>query len=484
MQDYKNYNDKIALIKNGSLSLQDNVNSFLERIENNKELNAFNFVFKEDVLRQSQEIEEKIKSGRHGKLAGMVIAVKDVLAIKDKPLTCSSRILSNFISLYDSTAVKRLIEEDAIIIGKTNCDEFAMGSSNENSAFGPVRNPVDISRVPGGSSGGSAVAVAANLCDASIGTDTGGSIRQPASFCGVYGLKPTYGRVSRFGLTAFASSFDSIGPFTSNIEDAALIMEVISGRDMSDSTSTGIEVPEFTTLLKNESQNKSLPSSIKIGIAREYFGEGLNNEVREKIEEIIDRLRSEGFAVNEISLPMSEYSIAAYYILTTAEASSNLARFDGARYGFRSSESHTLQDMYSNSRTEGFGEEVKRRIMLGTYVLSSGYYDAYYRKAQKVRRLIKQDFDKAFSEVDIILTPASPTTAFRIGEKSSDPLEMYLSDIYTTSANLAGIPGISIPAAVSSEGLPIGLQLMAGQFNESVLFRLGYFLQKLLSVDK
>jgi len=466
---YKNYSDKLEKIRSGELSLEENVKYFLGKIDEKKSLNAFNFVFSEDTLIDAKTIELKIKDGKHGKLAGMVIAIKDVLAYKNKPLTCSSNILKDFVSLYNGTAVQKLIDEDAIIIGKTNCDEFAMGSSNENSAFGNVLNPVNKSYVPGGSSGGSAVAVAAGLCDVSLGTDTGGSIRQPASFCGVYGLKPTYGRVSRYGLTAFASSFDSIGPFANNIDDIALVLQVISGKDAKDSTSAEKDVPEFYSLINT----KSKPA---IGIPKEYFGEGLDEEVRKLIDEKIKHLKEKGFEIKEISLPNTEYSIAAYYILTTAEASSNLARFDGARYGFRNKDAASLKQMYELSRTEGFGDEVKRRIMLGTYVLSAGYYDAYYRKAQKVRRLLKNDFDEAFKQVDLILTPTSPFPAFRIGEKSSDPLAMYLSDIYTTSANLAGIPGISIPIGKNSDGLPIGLQLMANQFEELKLLQMGNIL--------
>jgi aspartyl-tRNA(Asn)/glutamyl-tRNA(Gln) amidotransferase subunit A len=468
---YSNHSEKIEQIKSGKLSLKENVDFFLKKIEEKKDLNAFNFVFEKDAKENSKKIEEKIRFGTHGKLAGMVIGIKDVLSIKDKPATCSSKILKDFKAIYTATAVQKLVDEDAIIIGKTNCDEFAMGSSNENSAFGSVLNPVDPSRVPGGSSGGSAAAVAAGLCDASLGTDTGGSIRQPAALCGVYGLKPTYGRVSRYGLTAFASSFDSIGPFTNNVEDAALILNVISGNDESDSTSSKIEVPDY---LKNISAKKS---NLKIGFSPEYFGEGLSPEIKSVSEKLLAKLKSDGFEIEEIRLPHTQYTIAAYYILTTAEASSNLARYDGARYGYRSKNSESLLEMYKSSRSEGFGDEVKRRIMLGTYVLSAGYYDAYYKKAQKVRRLIKQDFDSAFKNVDIILTPTTPSTAFKIGEKSDDPLEMYLSDIYTTSANLAGIPGISIPAGKSSEGLPIGVQLLADQFNEEKLLAMSFLIQ-------
>lgn len=461
MLNYKNHSEKISLIKESNLSLRENVAFFLKRIKDNFNLNAFNFVF-EDCIESADLIEKKIKNNSAGKLAGMVIAVKDVLAIKDRPLTCSSNILKDFNSLYTATAIQKLIDEDAIIIGKTNCDEFAMGSSNENSAFGVVKNPIDLSRVPGGSSGGSAVAVAANLCDVSIGTDTGGSIRQPAAFCGVYGLKPTYGRVSRYGLTAFASSFDTIGPLAKNIYDIALVLSVISGYDSKDSTSQNVEVPEFNSYLRSERK-------FKIGLPKEYFAEGLNKEIKNAILEKVDQLKKAGHEIINIELPHTEYSIATYYILTTAEASSNLARFDGARYGYRSKESNTLKNMYFNSRTEGFGAEVKRRIMLGTYVLSAGYYDAYYRKAQKVRRLLKQDFDNAFEKVDLILTPTTPTTAFKLGEKSNDPLEMYLEDIYTTSVNLAGIPGVNIPIGKDKRGLPIGMQIIANQFEENKL---------------
>lgn len=474
MTFYKNHKEKLELIKSGKLSLADNVKSFLKNIDEQKDLNAFNFVFNEEAIEAAKNVEQKIKNKSGGKLAGMVIAIKDVLAYKDHPLTCSSNILKNFTSLYTATAVQKLIDEDAIIIGKTNCDEFAMGSSNENSAFGNVLNPVDKTRVPGGSSGGSAVAVAANLCDVSLGTDTGGSIRQPAAFCGIFGLKPTYGRVSRFGLTAFASSFDSIGPFSKNVEDAALVMEVISGKDLNDSTSIKKEIPDYSSALTKDTK-------LKIGIPKEYFADGLDEEIKTAILNIVDELKLEGYEVKEVSLPMTEYTIATYYILTTAEASSNLARFDGARYGFRANDYSNLKEMYLNSRTQGFGKEVKRRIMLGTYVLSSGYYDAYYRKAQKVRRLIKKDFDKVFLEVDLLITPTTPTAAFKIGEKSDDPLEMYLSDIYTTSANLAGIPGMNIPIGKNSENLPIGLQILSQQFEEEKIFKFAKHIQDEIS---
>ncbi len=468
---YSSISDKINKVKSGEISLSENVKEYLSRINENKKLNAYNFVFEDDALKDAEKIEARIKSGKHGKLAGVVIAIKDVLSIKNKPTTCSSKILKDFTALYTATAVQKLIDEDAIIIGKTNCDEFAMGSSNENSAFGNVLNPADIERVPGGSSGGSAAAVAADLCDAALGTDTGGSIRQPAAFCGVFGLKPSYGRVSRYGLTAFASSFDCIGPLTKNAEDAALILEVMSGKDECDSTSYETPVPEYSKKL-------DFKKKFKIGLPKECFGEGLSEEIKKATDILVKNLSSKGFEIVDISLPHSEYTIATYYILTTAEASSNLARYDGAKYGYRSENSSTLIDMYKSSRSEGFGTEAKRRIMLGTYVLSAGYYDAYYLKAQKVRRLIKNDFDKAFEKVDLILTPTAPTTAFKVGEKSDDPLEMYLSDIYTTSANLAGIPGISFPYTKDSNGLPIGLQFLSKQFDELSLLQMSNYIQK------
>jgi aspartyl-tRNA(Asn)/glutamyl-tRNA(Gln) amidotransferase subunit A len=469
---YKNISDKIQQIKNGELSLIENVTGFIERIGQHKHLNAFNFIFAQEALHNAKVIEEKIKNGKNGRLAGLVIAVKDVLAIKNKPLTCSSKILKNFTSIYTATAVQRLLDEDVIIIGKTNCDEFAMGSSNENSAFGDVLNPIDNNRVPGGSSGGSAAAVAAKLCDISLGTDTGGSVRQPAAFCGVLGLKPTYGRISRYGLTAYASSFDCVGIFANNIEDMSIVLEVMAGKDKNDSTSSEMTVPNFNIELKTNDL------TYKIGIPKECFSEGLYNEIKLKIEELINHLKSFNFEFKNIELPTTEYNVATYYILATAEASSNLARYDGARYGTRAAESNNLSEMYINSRSEGFGKEVKRRIMLGTYVLSAGYYDAYYLKAQKVRRLIKNDFNKVFSEVDLIITPTSPTTAFKIGEKIEDPLQMYLTDIYTTSANLAGIPGLNIPYGKDSNGLPIGIQFMANQFDELRLLNLGKFIEE------
>jgi len=368
--------------------------------------------------------------------------------------------------------IERLLEEDAIIIGKTNLDEFAMGSSTENSYFGPTLNPFDETRVPGGSSGGSAVAVAVGLCTTALGSDTGGSIRQPASFCGVYGLKPTYGRVSRFGLVAFASSFDTIGPLANSTRDIALVLQVIAGRDENDSTCADVPVPDYLSFIGLDVKG------LRVGVPEEYFSLGLDDEVREAIQKRIDFLSENGAIIEKISLPHTEYNIPTYYILVTAEASSNLARYDGARYGYRASGVKSLYEMYVKSRSEGFGAEVKRRIMLGTYVLSAGYYEAYYRKAQKVRRLIKEDFDRAFEKVDVIITPTSPTTAFKLGEKIDDPLQMYLSDIYTVSVNLAGVPAINVPVGFDSKGLPIGMQIIGRQFDEGTILRVSDFIER------
>ncbi len=455
----------------GEVTCKKNIESFLERAKSKSGLNIFLQLYDES-LESAERVDAKVNAGTAGKLAGMVLGVKDVIAIKDKRLTCGSKILENFVSLYDASVIERLRNEDVIIIGKTNMDEFAMGSSTEFSAYGPVLNPVDTSRVPGGSSGGSASAVAAELCHVALGTDTGGSIRQPASFCGVVGLKPTYGRVSRYGLVAFASSFDVIGPFANCVHDLSLILEVLAGHDERDSTSAEKPVPVYTALLDRDVKN------FKVGIAKEALSAGVDDEVKSAIERQIDGLRSAGVEIKEISLPHLDYTIATYYILATAEASSNLERYDGARYGHRAKDVDELEEMYDRSRTEGFGPEVKRRIMLGTFVLSAGYYDAYYRKAQKVRRLIKQDFDEVFKNVDAVITPTAPTTAFKIGEKTSDPLQMYLSDIFTVSANLAGIPGISVPIGKDSKSLPIGLQLMGRQFEEETILTLANFIEQ------
>jgi aspartyl-tRNA(Asn)/glutamyl-tRNA(Gln) amidotransferase subunit A len=466
--DYHSLKDSIA---RGKLSVYQTVSEHLTRIKNNAHLNAFITVYDDRAGEQALAVDKRISSGDAGELAGMVVAVKDNIVLKDERVTCASGILAEFRSLYDATVIRKLTDADAVIIGKTNMDEFAMGSSNENSAFGIVRNSVDVGRVPGGSSGGSAVAVAASLAMTALGSDTGGSIRQPASFTGVYGLKPTYGRVSRYGLIAFASSFDQIGPFGRSVSDVASLLKIISGYDPDDSTSANIPVPDYPAALNSDLKG------LKIGLPREYYTEDLDSEVRKCIHEQTERLRSMGVEVVEVSLPHTEYTIATYYILTTAEASSNLARYDGVRYGYRSPDAQDLESMYTESRTRGFGAEVKRRIMLGTYVLSSGYYDAYYRKAQKVRTLIKSDFDSVFSDVDALITPTSPTTAFRHGEKTDDPLKMYLSDIYTTSANLAGIPGLNVPIGKDRNGLPVGMQLLGKQFGEQTLLNIAYALE-------
>jgi aspartyl-tRNA(Asn)/glutamyl-tRNA(Gln) amidotransferase subunit A len=447
---------------------------FLKKINEGNHLNAFISILGDRALAKAKVVDEKLKQSRAGKLAGLIVAIKDNINIKGEKTTCGSKILSNFVSPYNATVIQRLEDADAIIIGKTNMDEFAMGSSNENSFFGAVKNPLDLSRVPGGSSGGSAASVSAKLAMAALGSDTGGSVRQPASFCGVVGLKPTYGRVSRFGLVAFASSLDQIGPITQSVSDCAKILEVIAGHDSMDSTSADFAVPEY-------SRSCNLPiAGLKIGIPVEYFSIGLDPEIKNQIDKYCQHLTGLGAKTVEVSLPHTEYAVATYYILATAESSSNLARYDGARYGYRAESTTSLEEMYVNSRSEGFGGEVKRRIMLGAYVLSAGYYEAYYQKAQKARTLIKQDFDNAFNNCDCILTPTSPTTAFKIGEKLDDPLTMYLSDIYTVSANLAGIPAISIPFGCDSQHLPIGIQILAKPFDEETIFRVGYAIEQAL----
>ena len=447
-------------------SCESRTREYLAVISNRKNLNAYLSVFEEEAIERSRSVDRKISDGKAGLLAGMVVAVKDVLCMQGKRTTCGSKILEHHEAIYDATVIEKLQNADAVIIGKTNMDEFAMGSSTENSAFGPVKNPLDETRVPGGSSGGSAVAVAAGMTTTALGTDTGGSIRQPAGLCGVYGMKPTYGRVSRYGLVAFASSFDQIGPFANSPRDVAHVLGVIAGHDERDSTSANVGVPDYLSLMNGDVRG------LKIGLPKEYFDKALNSEIRSVLERRIEQLKDAGVKFVEISLPHAEFTIATYYILATAEASSNLARFDGVRYGYRSKDAQDLMTMYTKSRSEGFGTEVKRRIMLGTYVLSAGYYDAYYKKAQKVRRLIQKDFLDAFKQVDCLMTPISPTTAFKFGEKVDDPLQMYLSDIYTVSANLAGIPGISVPAGVDHQNLPIGLQLLGRQFDEATLLKI------------
>ncbi|MDZ4699908.1 MAG: amidase family protein [Rhodothermales bacterium] len=484
------------------------VSSFLSKIErDNTRYNAFLSVDEAGARVAAAAVDRAVAAGDAPPLAGLVLGVKDVICIQNGPVTCGSRILEGFTSLFDATVIRRLKDAGAVVVGKTNCDQFAMGSSNESSYFGPVRNPLNRDLVPGGSSGGSAAAVAAGFCSAALGSDTGGSIRQPAAFCGVVGLKPTYGRVSRYGLVAYASSFDTIGPLTTSVHDAALILNVIAGQDPSDATSAPVPVPDYTANLDAGVRG------LRIGLPSEYFAEGLEEGIRAVIMDQVARLERAGASIVPVKLPTTAYGIATYYILTMAEASSNLARFDGVRYGYRADmrdirrradqerkaldaaiagaeragdpaevaalrsrrdeQRSLLQELYTRTRSEGFGEEVKRRIMLGTYVLSSGYYDAYYAKAQQVRTLIRRDFDAAFEQVDALLTPATPTLPFPLGSKTDDPLAMYLQDVYTVTANLAGIPGLVVPLAGHPSGLPVGLQLLGRHFEESTLLRVG-----------
>ncbi len=455
-------------LENRELSARDICDSVYRRIDEVEgKIRAYVTITKEKALAMAELADKDIAAGKKKSLSGIPIAIKDNMCTRGVLTTCSSKILSNFVPPYESTVTTRLLENGYVLTGKTNMDEFAMGSSTENSGFQTTRNPWDTGRIPGGSSGGSAAAVAADECIAALGSDTGGSIRQPASFCGVVGMKPTYGRVSRYGLVAFASSLDQIGPITKNVTDSALLMKIISGRDPHDSTSAPVEVPDFSSALGKEIKG------LRIGIPREYFIEGIDPEVEKAVRDAIRHLESLGAVPREISLPHSGYAVAAYYVIATSEASSNLARYDGVKYGFRA-EGKDLLDMYMKSRAQGFGPEVKRRIMLGTYTLSSGYYDAYYKKAQQVRTLIKKDFEDAFRDVDLIVTPTSPTPAFRLGEKTDDPLQMYLADIFTISVNLAGVPAISIPCGFTSGNLPVGLQLIGKHFDEETLLKASY----------
>ena len=447
---------------------------FYERIKKEDgEIGAFLTLSEDRAFAQAARIDKLAAEGQPlPPLAGVPIAIKDVMVTRGVRTTAASKILENFVPPYDCTAVARLEAAGAVILGKLNCDEFAMGSSTENSAYRPVRNPRDKTRVPGGSSGGSAAAVAAGMAVVTLGSDTGGSIRQPASFCGVVGLKPTYGRVSRYGLIAFASSLDHIGPFANTVKDAALVLQTIAGRDPMDSTSADVPVPDYVAELAKPLANSV--GKMRIGVAKEYFGSGLDVEVRAAVEAATQKLAKLGCEIVPVSLPHTEYAIPAYYIVATAEASANLARYDGVRYGFRARGARTLSEMYRQTRDGGFGMEVKRRIMLGTYALSAGYYDAYYLKAQKVRTLLTRDFDEAFKNVDVIAAPTAPTTAFKLGEKVDDPLAMYLADVYTVTANLAGIPGISVPCGENREGLPIGLQLFGRHFDEATVLRVAH----------
>lgn len=461
---YKSFKQYQSQLKSGDISLSQTIESFLNRIEENKDLNVFLEVYGDEALASAKIVEEKIKNGNGGKLAGMVIGIKDVLAYKNHGLQAGSKILDGFKSQFTATAVQRLIDEDAIIIGRQNCDEFAMGSSNENSAFGPVKNFADTSRVPGGSSGGSAVAVQAGLCHASIGSDTGGSVRQPAGFCGVVGLKPSYSRISRWGLAAYASSFDCVGPIANNVEDVALLLEVMAGQDQFDSTVYPHPTEKF-------SEFSSEKKKYKIGYFTEALeSEGLDNEVKLHTENRLEALRNAGHELVPLSFPKLKYLLPTYYILTMAEASSNLNRYDGIRYGHRANNAKNLEELYKKSRGEGFGKEVKKRIMLGTFILSADYYDAYYTKAQKVRAIIKAETEAFFENVDFIVSPTTPTPAFKIGANGGeDPLQMFLADIFTVHANVVGLPAISVPNGITKGGLPVGFQILSADFSEKKL---------------
>lgn len=462
----------LELLKERKISSKELVLESLRIIKGlDSEVKAFLHIFEEEALAQAEEADKKRARGENGILLGIPISIKDNICLKGHPTTCGSKILENFVAPYDATVVKKLKSEGAILIGKTNMDEFAMGSSTENSAFFPTHNPWDLERVPGGSSGGSAAATASRMGLGSLGSDTGGSIRQPAAFCGVVGFKPTYGLVSRYGLVAFASSLDQIGPFGLTVEDTALLLKVIAGNDPKDSTSAPVDIPDYLTFIK-----ENINTKFKIGLPKEYFFFEIDPEIKNRLEEVIEALKHK-HEIKEISLPHTEYALATYYIIAPAEASSNLARYDGVKYGLRV-ESPNLIEMYKKTRGKGFGKEVKRRIMLGTYALSAGYYDAFYLKASKVRTLILRDFSEAFKEVDLILTPVTPTPPFKIGEKITDPLQMYLSDIFTIPVNLAGLPGISTPIGLTSNHLPIGLQIIGPHFREDLVLTLAYQIEK------
>ena len=457
-------------LESKELTITDITKAYVNRInEKEKDVEAFVTLLTEEALKQSEEVQKKVETGEiNGKFAGLPIGIKDNMCTKGVKTTCSSKMLENFVSPYNATVIERLNKENIINLGKLNMDEFAMGGSTEYSYFKKTKNPWDLNKVPGGSSGGSAAAVAANLVPWALGSDTGGSIRQPSSFCGVVGLKPTYGLVSRYGLVAFASSLDQIGPITKDVRDSAMLLNLIAGHDERDTTSANREKIDYTKCLKNDVKG------LKIGVPKEFFGEGINEEVKESLEKAIETYKKLGAEVEEFSLDIAKYSLATYYIIACAEASSNLGRFDGIRYTYRTPEFKNLKELYKKTRSEAFGPEVKRRIILGTYVLSSGYYDAYYKKAQQVRTLVMNEFNKGFEKYDVILTPTSPTVAFDIGAKSNNPLEMYLADICTVSVNIAGLPGISIPCGVDKEGMPIGMQLIGNKFCEETILNAAY----------
>ena len=460
----------VEKLKNNELTSEEITKAYIDRInEKEKDVDAFVTLTTVDALNESKKIDEEREENKElSQYAGIPIGIKDNLCTKGVKTTCSSKMLENFVSPYDATVVEKLNKEGIISLGKLNMDEFAMGSSTENSAIKITHNPWDLSRVPGGSSGGSAAAVAGELVPWALGSDTGGSIREPAAFCGVVGLKPTYGLVSRYGLVAFASSLDQVGPITKDVKDSAMLLNIISGHDEKDSTSYDVEKKDYTKNLEKDL------TGIKIGVPKEFFGEGINKEVKEQLKKAIETYKKLGATVEETSLDVAKASLAAYYIIACAEASSNLGRFDGIRYGYRAKDFNSLKELYVNSRTEGFGDEVKRRIILGTYVLSSGYYDAYYKKAQKVRTYVKNEFNKAFSKYDVLLTPVSPSTAFKIGEKCNNPLEMYLADICTVSINIASVPAISLPCGVDSNGMPVGMQLIGNRFEEEKILNVAY----------
>lgn len=471
---YRSFADIRTALAQGSATVTSLAQQYLATVaQKNGELNAFLETYNEEALQHAHRVDQKLAAGNAGRLAGMVIGLKDVICYQNHPLQASSRILDGFHSQFSATVVERLLAEDAIILGRQNCDEFAMGSSSENSAFGPVRNAADINRVPGGSSGGSAVAVQAHMCTASLGTDTGGSVRQPASFCGLVGVKPTYGRLSRHGLLAYASSFDCIGTLTHTVEDAALLLEVMAGPDNFDSTASTQPVTPYSMQVQEQ------PNRGKVAYIRETVeSEGVSPEVKAHILRAIETLRSEGFTVEAVDFPLLEYILPTYYILTTAEASTNLARYDGVRYGYRSPNATDLESLYKLTRSEAFGKEVQRRILLGTFVLSASYYDAYFTKAQRVRRLIMEKTRSILAGYDFILSPTSPTTAFKVGELSDNPLQMYLADIFSVQANVAGIPAISIPCGNDEEGMSIGLQIMGNFFDEAKMLSFARFLME------
>ena len=457
-------------LKNKELTVTEITDAYCDRIkEKEPEVEAFVTTYLDEAKEKAKKVEEKIQKGEMtGDFAGIPIGIKDNICMKGTKTTCASKMLENFISPYDATVIENLKEKNIISLGKLNMDEFAMGGSTEYSYFKKTKNPWNLNKVPGGSSGGSAAAVASNMVPWALGTDTGGSIRQPASFCGVVGLKPTYGLVSRYGLVAFASSLDQIGPITKDVQDAAMLLNIIADHDEKDTTSEDIEKKDYTKCLKNDVKG------LKIGVPKEFYAEGINKEVKDTLYKSIERYKELGAEVEEFSLDVAKYSLATYYIIACAEASSNLGRFDGIRYTYRTGEYKNLKELYKKSRSEGFGSEVKRRIILGTYVLSSGYYDAYYKKAQQVRTLVMNEFNKAFEKYDVILTPTSPTVSFDIGSKSENPLEMYLADICTVSVNIAGLPGISIPCGVDSKGMPIGMQLIGNRFKEETILNAAY----------